>query len=236
MSVANGLPDVREPPDLDLWGLYGVIAEVIQDRAVCVAGWPASFSMPHCPGSHPGDPVHADVGDVARRRVVYGREAGIRPEIGTSEFLEKLSGSSLGDAGSAVDDQVFVQAHGVALAGLDGQRDAAVAADVAHLAVLGKVGRHDLIAVETDPDDAHLGAAVPVQGHQVRQGWGLQHRSGAVGQGPHELKLAADAHRRLSGRPSLTGVGAPEWRARASLTPRDRARFSSARITVPRVG
>jgi hypothetical protein len=29
---------------------------------------------------------------------------------------------------------------------------------VAHIAVRGKVACHDLIAVETDPDDAHLGA------------------------------------------------------------------------------
>src|SRR6516225_8066940 len=108
---------------------YRLIAEVIQNRAVCVAGWHVSFSMPHCPGSHPGDPVHADVGDVARRRVVHGREADIGPEVGMSEFLEKLSGSSLGDPGGAVDDQVFVQAHGVALVGFDRQRDAAVVAD-----------------------------------------------------------------------------------------------------------
>jgi hypothetical protein len=32
------------------------------------------------------------------------------------------------------------------------------------------VGCHDLIGVETDPDDGHLGAAAGAQGHQVRQG------------------------------------------------------------------
>src|SRR6266536_3081656 len=81
--------------------------------------------------------------------------------------------ASLGDARSAVDDEVFGQAHGVALAGFDGERDTAVVADVAHLAVLGKVACHDLIAVEANPDDAHLRAAVGVQGHQMRQGRGL---------------------------------------------------------------
>jgi len=110
------------------------------------------------------------VGDEPWRRVVHGREADTGAKVGVSEFLEKLSGSALGDAGSAVYDQVLVQAHGVACAGFDGQRDPAVVTDVAYLAVLGKVACHDLIAVQTHPDDAHLGAAVGVQGHQVRQG------------------------------------------------------------------
>src|SRR5215471_5903403 len=101
------------------WSPCEVIAEVSQNGAVCVAGWHASFSMRHCPGSHPGDPVDADVGDVARRRVVHGREADIGPEIGMSKSLEKLSGSSLCDPGGAVDDKVFVQAHGIALVGFD---------------------------------------------------------------------------------------------------------------------
>jgi len=70
------------------------------------------------------------------------------PEVGVSEFLQKLRGPSLGDAGSAVDDQVLVQAHGVALVGFDGQRDPGVVADVAYLAVLGKMPCHDLIAVQ----------------------------------------------------------------------------------------
>jgi hypothetical protein len=71
--------------------------------------------------------------------VVHGRETDSGAKVGVSEFLEKLRGSSLGDAGSAVDDEVFVQAHGVARAGFDGQRDPGVVADVAYLAVLGKM-------------------------------------------------------------------------------------------------
>src|SRR5689334_24888564 len=96
------------------------------------------------PGAHAGDPVHPDVGDEPWRRMVHRREAHTGTEIGVSESLEKLRGSSLGDAGSAVDDQVFVQAHGVALVGFDGQRNPAVAADVAYLAMLGKMPCHDL--------------------------------------------------------------------------------------------
>ena len=152
-------------------------------------------------GPTPGDPIHRDVGDIPGRRAVHGREADIGTKIGAGESLEKFGGASLGDAGSAVDDKVFVQAHGVALVGFDGQRDPAVVADVAHLAVLGKVARHDLVPVQAHPYDAHLGTAVRVQGHKVRQGRGLQHGPGAVGQRCHEATLAAsaaDQHRRPS--------------------------------------
>ncbi len=72
----------------------------------------------------------------------------------------------------------------------DRQRDPAVVADVAHLAVLRKVGRHDLVAVETDPYHCYLRTAVRVQGHEVSQGRGLRHRSGAVGDRCHEMTLA----------------------------------------------
>jgi len=67
----------------------------------------------------------------------------------------------------------------------------AVVADIAHLAVLGKVSRHDLVAVEAGPYHGHLGAAVRVQGHQVSQGRGLQHGSGTIGERGHEVTLAA---------------------------------------------
>ena len=63
-------------------------------------------------------------------------------KIDAGESLEKFGRSSLRDAGSAVDDKVLVQAHGVALVGFEGERDTAVVADIAHLAVLGKVARH----------------------------------------------------------------------------------------------
>jgi len=75
------------------------------------------------PGTYTGDPVHCDVSDEPRRRVVHRRKADTGAEIGVSESLEKLRGASLGDSGSAVDDQVFGQAHGVALAGFEGERD-----------------------------------------------------------------------------------------------------------------
>ena len=117
---------------------FQVAADTVHIRMICSVAHPLVSMLGH-PGAHPGDPVHPDVSDVPGRRVVHGREADTGAEVGVSESLEKLCSASLGDARSAVDDQVFGQAHGVALAGFDGERDTAVAADVAHLAVLGKV-------------------------------------------------------------------------------------------------
>src|SRR5262249_28866778 len=111
----------------------------------------ALFSVLRRPGTHTRDPLHPDVSNEPGRRVVHGREADTSTEVGVSEFLQKLGGASLGDAGSAVDDEVLVQADGGAVAGFDGERDTAVVADVAHLAMLGKVTCHELVAVETDP-------------------------------------------------------------------------------------
>src|ERR1051326_6276396 len=99
------------------------------------------------PGAYARDPIHADVGDVPGRRVLHWREADVGTKVGAGESLEEVGGTSFGDAGSAVDDQVFVQAHGVARVGLDRQRNPAVVADIAYLAVLGEVACHDLVPV-----------------------------------------------------------------------------------------
>src|ERR1700756_5020630 len=74
------------------------IAQIATERASVSVG----------PGAYARDPLHGDVGDVAGRRVVHGREADVRAEVGTGEFLEELGGASLGDAGGAVDDEVLV--------------------------------------------------------------------------------------------------------------------------------
>jgi hypothetical protein len=91
--------------------------------------------------------------------------------------------------------------HGIAGLGFDRQRDPAVVADIAHLAVLGQVSRHDLVAAGAGPYHGHLGAAVRVQGHQVSQGRGLQHGPGATGEGGHAMTLAAPAGQPPSLRP-----------------------------------
>ena len=68
-----------------------------------------------------------------------------------SEMLKEFGSSSLGNPGRAIDDEVLGKAHGVMCAGFDREGDAAVVADIAHLAVLGKVGGHDLVAIKAYP-------------------------------------------------------------------------------------
>ena len=52
-----------------------------------------------------------------------------------------------------MDDQVLVEAELVARTGLERQGDAAVAADVADLAMFREVAGDDLVAVQPDPHD-----------------------------------------------------------------------------------
>jgi hypothetical protein len=193
------------------------------------------------PGTHTRDPIHPDVSDIPGRRAVHGRKADIGTKIGAREPLEKFGRTSLGDAGSAIDDEVFVQAHGVARVGFEGERDTAVVADIAHLAVLGKVARHDLVPVQAHPYDAHLRAAVGVQGHKVRQGRGLEHGPGAAGQRGHDATLAASAaaqHRRappeMRGNPN-TNLCRRLHDRRAAPVPRRAARLvlTSQRVRCP---
>ena len=101
------------------------------------------------PRSHAGHAVHRDVGDVPGWGVIHWREADLRTEVGVSELLEELGSSSLGNARRAVYDQVLDKAHGVTRAGFEREGDAAVVADIAHLAVLGEVARDDLVPVQS---------------------------------------------------------------------------------------
>src|SRR5690349_16935676 len=96
------------------------------------------------PGPDAADPLDRDVRDVARWRIVHPRELHVGPEVGVRQPLEQLGGAAFGDAGQAVDDHVFIQAHLVARAGLNGQGHPRVAAHVADLAVLGQVRGDDL--------------------------------------------------------------------------------------------
>jgi len=68
-------------------------------------------------------------------------------------------------------DEVLGQGRRVARIGFDRPRDAAVMADVAHLAMLGKMGGHELVAIKANPHHGHLRTAVRIKGHQVSQRW-----------------------------------------------------------------
>ncbi len=85
--------------------------------------------------------------DVAPRRVVHWREGHIGTKVGASKVLKQFRRAALGDASMAMHDDVLVEADLVACAGLNGQRDPRVAANVSDLAVLRQVGGDDLIAI-----------------------------------------------------------------------------------------
>ena len=120
------------------------------------------------PGTHTRDPIHADMSDISGRRAVAGRKADIGTKIGAGESLEQFGSTTLRDAGGAVDDQVLIQAYGIALLRFDGERHPAIVADITHFAVLRKMACHDLVPVQTYPYHGHLRTAVRVQGHKVR--------------------------------------------------------------------
>jgi hypothetical protein len=131
------------------------------------------------------------------------RKADIGTKVGARESLEKVGRTFLRNAGSAVDDEVFVQAHGVALVGFDGESDTAVVADVAHLAMLGKMARHDLVAVQA--------LWVPKLCHLMRPGRirGSGRRAGPCAQRAFRSPPQADVDIRRAGRP-----GRPDQRIR----------------------
>ena len=160
----------------------------------------AGLSLPRARRRRPGRPR---CGDEPGRRVGHGRELHAWAQVHLGEALEELRRPTLGDAGGAVDDEVLVEPHGVALVSLDGERDPRVTPDVADLLVLVQVGAHDLVAVEAHPHQAHLGAAVRPQGHEVAEAAGLDERPRGVGECGHgpRLRRAADVRRRRAAPP-----------------------------------
>jgi hypothetical protein len=88
---------------------------------------------------------------------------------------------------------VFVETDRVSGPGLDRQGDSGIAPDVVDLSVLGEVSGDDLIAVETDPHDRHLGPAIGLERDQVREAWRLQDRARGFGYRGHRRNLAIPA-------------------------------------------
>jgi hypothetical protein len=135
------------------------------------------------------DAVNGDVSDITGRRVVHRRKLHIGPEISTSKLLKQLRCTALGDASTAVDDDVFIKSNLVARTGLNGQRDAWVTANVSDLPVLGQVRRDDLVAIQSDPDNRDLRPSVRLERHQVRQRSALEYSASRVGNRHHGMNL-----------------------------------------------
>jgi hypothetical protein len=97
-----------------------------------------------------------------------------------SEPLEKSGSAPFGDASCTVDDEVLNEAALVVAARLERQGNPRVVADVADLAALCQVSGDNLVTIEADPDNRHLGAAIESQGDKVRERRGLEYRTNAL--------------------------------------------------------
>jgi hypothetical protein len=90
-----------------------------------------------------------------------------------------------------VDHEVVVESHLVATAGLERQRDSRVAPDIPELLLpVAEVRRHDLVTIDTDPDDRDLWRAVRVERNEMSEVPGRQGRSHLVVQPDHLPSLA----------------------------------------------
>jgi hypothetical protein len=67
-----------------------------------------------------------------------------------------------------MDDDVLIEAHLIACASLNRQRDSRVPANVSDLSVLRQMGGDDLIALQADPDNRDLRSSVWLERHQMR--------------------------------------------------------------------
>ena len=102
------------------------------------------------------------------------------PRYVCASRCEQLRAAALDDPGAAVHDEVLAQAHRVRLGALDRQRHARVAHDVVELAARAERGEDDVVALEADPDEADLRAAVGRDRDEVRERVALEHRAGRV--------------------------------------------------------
>jgi hypothetical protein len=152
-------------------------------------GWVPPLIASSAPWSHTTDPVNGDVSNVTRRRVVHRRKLDIAAKVGASKLPKQFRSTALRDSAVPMDDDVLIEAKLVARAGLNGQRDARVTADVSNLPVLGQVRGDDLIAVQADPHDRDLRSSVWLERHQMRQRSSLEYSSSRIGNRRHGVKL-----------------------------------------------
>jgi hypothetical protein len=93
-----------------------------------------------------------------------------------SEPLQKSRSAPFRDTSSPVDDEVLDEASLVVAARLERQNNPRVVPDIADLAAIRQVSGDNLVTIEADPDNRHLGAAVAFQGDKVRERRRLQYR------------------------------------------------------------
>src|SRR5579875_1200332 len=139
--------------------------------------WPVpvvvtSRSAPRGPGTDAGDPLDGVAGDVAgapRRG-----ELGVGGEVDLGQPIEQVPGvvARLHHR-VGVQHRVGVEENARLVRRLDGKDDSGIPLDVAELQMVAHVAADQLVAVQTDPDDADLRAAVGIDGAEVGERAGL---------------------------------------------------------------
>jgi hypothetical protein len=97
------------------------------------------------------------VGDIAGLGSLGRWELNLRPEVRVREPLEKLGGAPFGNPSCPVDDEVLNKAAFVVAARLEREDNPRVVADIANLEALSQMSGDDLVTIEADPDNRHLG-------------------------------------------------------------------------------
>jgi len=124
--------------------------------------------MVRMPRPDAADLVDTDAGEESRRCAVR-RELRVRVAQDRVEFLQKLGGAALDDPRGSFDREVGPHPLARPVERHDRDRDAGIVADVADLLVFCQVCGDEFVSVrcrlQCDPDHAHLGAAVGVEGY-----------------------------------------------------------------------
>ncbi len=115
------------------------------------------------------DLVNSNPGHVSRRRIIHRRELDPRPHIDLSQFLQQFGRPTFLDARRAVKHCIFCETHGAFRLRLEGDHHSWVSFNISHLAVPRQMSGNDLVSVNSNPHQSHVGAAITIQGDQMGQ-------------------------------------------------------------------
>ena len=87
------------------------------------------------------------------------------------EPLEQLGRAAFHESRPSMGDEVLLQPGRLQRGSFDRERDARISSDVSQLSLIGaEMSRDDLVVLKSDPDTRHLGRAIRVERHEVREG------------------------------------------------------------------
>jgi hypothetical protein len=145
------------------------------------------------PRADAGDSLCCDAQRAARWRIIHRWERNIGSQVDVREALEQLRCATLLNPGTAVDDEVLLQAGRVNTRALERERNTWVAADIDELLSLTQVPGDDVFPVESDPDAGDLRRTVPTNGDEVGERTRLDQFTCALREQHHRLESGQGA-------------------------------------------